>query len=402
MTASNAAGSGYSAAVLANNPRSYWRFDETTGQLVDAMGYANGTYVNAPSRGVAGLLTGDPDQAVSLDGSTQYLDVTADPAWTPASFSIEVLVKPSQLPVNKTIWSTIGPNFTGWWLNTGPSGQVRMFIGDGTAWRFDDPNVVLSANTRYDIVVTYDGTNARLYVNGALVSTGPAASMNGSVGANPLRFGAYSTGPGQYWPGVLDDASFYPSVLSSAQVSAHYQAGLAPPPTANSTTTSVVAAAAPSNQSAPTISGTPTVGQALTAATGTWSGTAPISYGYQWQSGASTTGTFTNIAGATGSSYSPVTWGCGVVRAGDGDGEQCGRFVVCAVGGRGAGGGVFRSAGHGVLLGRCERRRRGCRSSGGDECRVSAERDGVAVYERRRSSRSASETCSRSTRSSTG
>lgn len=38
----------------------------------------------------------------------------------------------------------------------------------------------------------------------------------------------------------------------------------------------------PANTVVPAITGTPTVGQTLTATTGTWTGTAPITYTYQW------------------------------------------------------------------------------------------------------------------------
>jgi hypothetical protein len=41
--------------------------------------------------------------------------------------------------------------------------------------------------------------------------------------------------------------------------------------------------AAPANTSLPTISGTPRAGEILTAASGAWSGTAPISFAYRWQ-----------------------------------------------------------------------------------------------------------------------
>ena len=40
---------------------------------------------------------------------------------------------------------------------------------------------------------------------------------------------------------------------------------------------------APANVTLPTISGTPQAGQTLTANTGTWAGTQPITYTYQWQ-----------------------------------------------------------------------------------------------------------------------
>ncbi len=136
-------------------------------------------------------------------------DVTADPAWTASTFSIEVVVKPSALPVNKTIWATQTSTLRGWWLNTGPNGIVRMFIGDGSAWRFDSSGLSSMPGTTYHIVATWDGTQARLYVNGALVSTGPAATM----ATAPTRRDALRRillGPGQYWPGVIDDASFYP------------------------------------------------------------------------------------------------------------------------------------------------------------------------------------------------
>lgn len=48
------------------------------------------------------------------------------------------------------------------------------------------------------------------------------------------------------------------------------------------------------------VSGTTTVGQTLSASTGAWSGTAPISYAYNW---ARCTSSCSTIAGATSSSY---------------------------------------------------------------------------------------------------
>jgi hypothetical protein len=74
---------------------------------------------------------------------------------------------------------------------------------------------------------------------------------------------------------------------------------------------------APQNTGQPSISGTPTQGQRLTATSGTWTGAQPISFSYQWvhcpsDGGAPDGSNCTNIAGATGTSYvlasSDVGW----------------------------------------------------------------------------------------------
>jgi hypothetical protein len=160
---------------------------------------------------------------------------------------------------------------------------------------------VLNPGTTYHLVGTYDGANARLYVDGALVMTA-AATMAPNGGANVMRFGAYSTGPGQYWHGKLDDASFYSSTLTPTQVQAHYAASVTGS-TATSAPSAVVAAVPPSNSSPPVVSGVAQEGSTLTASTGSWSGTAPISYTYQWQR---CSPACIDITGASGTSYDIV------------------------------------------------------------------------------------------------
>src|SRR5205807_1393017 len=54
------------------------------------------------------------------------------------------------------------------------------------------------------------------------------------------------------------------------------------------------------NAAPPEITGTAAVGQTLNATTGSWSGTPPGSYSYQWQSCGPTGSSCWNIAGATG------------------------------------------------------------------------------------------------------
>ena len=89
-----------------------------------------------------------------------------------------------------------------------------------------------------------------------------------------------------------------------AAVQASNSAGSA---TATSNASSVITAPTtntpPASTAAPAITGSATVGQTLSASTGTWSGTTPMTYAYQWQLCSSSGGSCAPVSGATASSF---------------------------------------------------------------------------------------------------
>jgi hypothetical protein len=66
----------------------------------------------------------------------------------------------------------------------------------------------------------------------------------------------------------------------------------------------------PANQTAPKLTGWRVVGQTMTITTGTWTGTPPITYSYQWQR---CNGACSDIAGATGPSYTATAADVGFI-----------------------------------------------------------------------------------------
>ena len=96
---------------------------------------------------------------------------------------------------------------------------------------------------------------------------------------------------------VIDDVGHTMVVV----VTAHNSAGSASKPSA--ATAVVTGATPPANTAAPVITGSAAVGWTLNASTGTWSGTTPITYAYQWRRCATSGSSCSDIGGATSQSY---------------------------------------------------------------------------------------------------
>jgi hypothetical protein len=72
---------------------------------------------------------------------------------------------------------------------------------------------------------------------------------------------------------------------------------------ATSGPTGVVTAKPPANTTPPSVSGTAKAGQTLSATNGSWSGTPPLSFGYQWQRCNTSGNSCQNVSGANSSNY---------------------------------------------------------------------------------------------------
>jgi hypothetical protein len=268
----------------------YWRLGEASGTVAcDSAGANNGSYQSGTVLARPGALAGDPDTAVGFDGNRGWVQVPHDPALSVGDrFAIEAWVKRGAISTSGNQVVAAKQN-DAWVLMFDPANQLILR-------KSNNGNVAASSVTVTDtsswhhVAATKDGAAVKLYVDGADV-TGSVTNLTMSDNTLPLAIGQSSSTA--YFNGSIDEVALYRAPLTAAQVGAHYAAG-------------VPAAQAPANTSAPTISGSAQVGQTLTAAPGSWSGTPPLSYAYQWRRCDEPGNVCTDIAGATAPSYGVV------------------------------------------------------------------------------------------------
>ncbi|HRT08814.1 MAG TPA: hypothetical protein P5233_10545 [Candidatus Paceibacterota bacterium] len=224
---------GYVGAVLADNPVSYWRLDETSGTaLEDSWGVNHGSYVGAVALGQPGISAAStavnfPNSGWVLATPTTYADVPYTPALNPSgAFSVELWVKANGIP------SDLFSPLSSLDINSGRAGYL-FYLNGGSGWQFRLGNLSgyiatvsggASSTEWQHIVGVYDGASAYLYVNG--VQYGPVAAPG--YQPNPavaFRIGA-PTGFSRPWNGLVDEVAFYNYALSPTQVKQHTLAGV--------------------------------------------------------------------------------------------------------------------------------------------------------------------------------
>lgn len=234
----------YSNTVASLSPLAYWRLDEitvppaSTGVNLGTLGAAaKPYYVGNTTYAVAGALVGSADTAASFDGVSGKVAVPFVPALSnTAPFSVEAWVKPNVAYTDGTLAAVLScaqmaGNRSGWLVYQSSGGwNLRMYNQNGgnTVANVTGGSAPV-VGTWYHLVVVYDGTNAKIYVNGvaATGTLGTPAFVPNTDG--PLSIGTRSDN-GFYYNGAVDEVAVYTNALSEADVTAHFQNGTSATP----------------------------------------------------------------------------------------------------------------------------------------------------------------------------
>ncbi len=221
----------YSDHILADSPAGYWRFEETSGTTAsDETGNGenltileaalNGSPVIAEG-GLAASFNGGATSHATLFSTTPII---ADGA-TSCSLEIWVEIASATTGTQYIIsYPEASAGSNGIEIRATAAGVFFDVVTAGGGLKTVTHSGGIPNDTPTHLVVTYDGVNARGYYNGVLET--PVAQTTGLNAAateiNIGRFGSF----GAHFIGRCDEAAMYASVLSDAQVLAHYNAGI--------------------------------------------------------------------------------------------------------------------------------------------------------------------------------
>ena len=213
----------YGSIVQADSPSAYWRLGETSGATVqDSAGSHNGT-ATAVAYGRPGAIANDNDTALGFDGASSLVEVPYSPELNTSAFSLECWAKPG-LEEAGTIMASYD-SAGGFDLNAFYVTSTWNVSMEGPSPTFLNSRRIL-ANQWNHLVVTYNGSNACLYVNGVLTATRAGATYSPNISA-PITFGMPTStpNPNAAFMGDLDEVAVYDHALSADRVAVHYVVG---------------------------------------------------------------------------------------------------------------------------------------------------------------------------------
>jgi glucose/arabinose dehydrogenase len=212
-------GSGVTEAQLLAGLAGYWKLDETSGSnYFDISNYANHlTKGPQTTSGIGKINGGLSNNGSSFGANRQYTlgnPLNFSSSTTP-SFAFWLKVTSLQSPTR--LIET--PSDYGWGVEYLPNGSMQLITYGISVVNW--PSVVAADNNWHHYTLTHDGTNAKLYKDGTLVST--QAYQASWVQADRVLY----VGGDQSYPlrGIVDEVGIWTRVLSVAEISKLYNNG---------------------------------------------------------------------------------------------------------------------------------------------------------------------------------
>lgn len=235
---------GFGRQVKSSASTSYWRLNESSGNVADSIGALTGTASGGLTYGLSGPMS-DGDTAVAFGGSGKITFGDNYDFTGTSSFSVGVWFYITSVPAtqySRLVSKEDGAGATrqGWDILVRPQSDGSPGPGYVSFERFQDGSgsavhtlAPVTLSQWNFVVVTYDGTSMKIYLNGVLQNSA-ASSLSIVDNAKNFTLGAHSVSGGGF-VGELAKVFVSGRTLSDAEVSALFALHTSPDVTVSAT-----------------------------------------------------------------------------------------------------------------------------------------------------------------------
>jgi hypothetical protein len=218
-----------SISTVADGIIAYWKLNEASGSVLDALSLFPGTVSGSPTRNVAGKLS---TCYTFASASSQSIGMGTNASLRPTSgltvaFWIKTSTAENGMVVSNYGLTGSGPYYSwGYEIAMVANGYIYFDTYQGSNGSGCGTNTTanIANNTWHFVVCTYDNVNARIYVDGTLSATSSTGSGIMYYQASAFTIAARSGG-GVYYNGSLDEVGLWSRALTATEVTTLYNAG---------------------------------------------------------------------------------------------------------------------------------------------------------------------------------
>lgn len=173
---------------------------------------------------------GKVGQGFAFQTAKAHLRIPYEASLLPPTYSVQAWIAPTSQPAENQ-WAMIFGQRVGRGLQVNRQGDgvsVMMFEKTASGWAALTSVGVIPLNHFAHVAATWDGSAARLYINGTLNAegglNGPFQRSSGGFFIGGVQEGGYDDG---YFDGRIDEVTLFNRALSAEEIRAIYEAGSA-------------------------------------------------------------------------------------------------------------------------------------------------------------------------------
>jgi hypothetical protein len=232
----------YTALVAASDPLAYYKLNDTSTTMTDSGPHGvSGVYGSGVHHGGAPLTSAD-NASSSFPGGAPGENIPANTGTTAAnsifnsastSLTVEAWINMAKYNSTNTYVPVVSYGRGGigsvWALQITPQSTLAFYfkVNGGRGSYLIESLQLLPAQV-YQVVATYNGSTASVYINGELATSISASGSLNYSGYPPqygLTMGGAAGSNSPVFGGTINDVSIFPSALSASTIENHYVAG---------------------------------------------------------------------------------------------------------------------------------------------------------------------------------